>query len=67
MLASTFNTRPPLQPISIRMGRVERFAADLSAGAARSASSPVSVAINATGRKETTGSDRSAANLRRQA
>jgi len=67
MLASNFKTRPPLQPILIRMGRADRFAAGLSTGVARSASSLVSVAINATGRKETTGSDCSAANLRRQA
>lgn len=66
MLASTFKTRPPLQPISIRMGRADRFAEGLSNGADGSSSSLASVAINATGKNETTGSACFAANLRRQ-
>src|SRR5690606_4564177 len=51
ILASTFKPRPPLQPISIRMGRAARFAVGLSTGAGRSASSLDGVEINATGRK----------------
>lgn len=66
MLAYTFKTRPPLQPISIRMGRAARFAEGLSVGTGCSASSLVPEAISATGRKETTGSACSVPNFRRQ-
>nr|WP_244563700.1 transposase [Ensifer aridi] len=51
--ASTFRTRPPLQPISMRDGFAGRFAMVFSATAARSVSLSASGPISATGNSVT--------------